>query len=457
MAYKKCIFVNIILLFFLCVNMFGIQLIDAQTAELKSVGSMTLQVIGSEGKVHQEETNVNVTKSVEGDGSKLQLRYDIQTPKVDDFYFVLALDSSGSLGYGGSKDQGEAVIDAVPKFIKDTVEEYKDKNISMSLISWDDNIDFAYKNFENIDPENAKIVPIQEVLKDINENVFGEIDDERFKYRIQENDRTNISKAIDASIAILNNNPENYYHRTSKFIILVTGQSEYERDNETIKRAKEAGYPIYVIAMDLDPHSRLQTDLRALSGYDENRFQNLPSVRDYLKMDLKDALATALKKAVYGPVAENFTITEPLYSYLDPEENASIEVLGYPNTKVKIKPISKNGSTVIFQSPYGLSAENITRLNFYAKFNLRGLPVSATEGSMPVVLAQPRNDTKSSCSYRWLGKEPINIDLPGNVINIESPPSTTENVPPESRRSGWDLTYITLLCFALIVILKRKN
>ena len=143
---------------------------------------------------------------------------------------------------------------------------YKNKNISISIISWDDDIDFAYSELDNKDPGKAKVVKIKKAQEEMNDSVFNEIDSNYF-YRCNEKDHTNLSKAIEASIKILDNNTENFYHRTSKFIILVTGASEYDGcDNRLIELAREKGYPVFVISMDLlDKKSNMFRDLENLS------------------------------------------------------------------------------------------------------------------------------------------------------------------------------------------------
>jgi len=105
--------------------------------------SITLQLTATEPEPSVDpKTDVNVTRTVIGDGNKLKFKYDVGVPSVDDFYFVLALDSSGSLGCAGDQDQAKAVITAVPQFINYTIDEYPNKTFNMSIVGWDNNIDF---------------------------------------------------------------------------------------------------------------------------------------------------------------------------------------------------------------------------------------------------------------------------------------------------------------------------
>jgi len=69
------------------------------------------------------------------------------------------------MAYGGNSKQAEAVIYAVPKFLEESTNTYKDKNISMSVLSWDDDIDFAYSDINNRNPGNAKVEKLKKLRK----------------------------------------------------------------------------------------------------------------------------------------------------------------------------------------------------------------------------------------------------------------------------------------------------
>ncbi len=441
-------------------------------------GYLTLQVFSDGNTTRHQDTNVNVSKTVMGTGPTLRFKYDIQTPRVDDFYLVLALDSSGSMGYGGNSKQADAVIYAVPKFLEETVSAYKDKkNISVSVLSWDDDIDFAYSDVNNRIPRNAKVVKVEKAQKEMNESVFGngEVDTDGYYYRCSENDHTNLSKALEASIEILDNNPENYYHRTSKFIILVTGASEYENcSKDLLELANKKGYPIYVIGMDLiNEKSNMLRDLRTLSGDKDRRFQNLLSIGEDLKEDLLIALNKALENATLEPVAEDVRLVESFYSYIVPRENAYARVIGYPEYDSLINVTRNNDSTVSFALPDGLLADNITEITLDADLVLGKIPVSASDESKPLIFSPLSNNTRSYVSYNWLRKKQIDLDLPEVSVNVQSgasnkmPSKEGNMVSPkgdpignskeERKETGHNFGVLTFLSFSVILVLMRKN
>jgi hypothetical protein len=393
-------------------------------ADAKS--SITLQVIGSEGTNRDSYSNVTVTKAVRGIGDKLEFKYSIKTPKVDDFDFVLALDSSGSMGVVGEPEQGKAVAFAVPEFIKNTIELNSDKNFKMSIISWDDNIDFAYGNdFNNTVPKNAKLVPIKKAEEDIKilessaKPVFGEDVGKDYYYKSGSREHTNISKAIEASIDVFSNNPPNYWNRTSRFVILVVGESEYDPCNENlIKKAEEGGYPIYVIGMPFNEKNDMLDHLSRDICYNNSsklRLQTTSSPTNELKGALLNALNQALLNATCEPVAQDVRFVESFYRYLPLGEKVSAKTVGKQDTDIENIAISKDNLTGIsrieFQLPFDLDPDTTTELTLYS-----GLELSVPLPTIGNITAQP-----SKISYKWLrNKLQREIALPYTEFGLES-------------------------------------
>ena len=187
-------------------------------------------ILGDTNSSKEPNTNVIVNKTLDGINGYPNLIYKIKTPKVDYFDFVLALDSSGSFSYGQEKSEAHAVVGAVPLFIKDITNKknYKNKSINLSIISFDDNIDFAYAVLNKTDPfknkeiKLAKPINVTEVNRDLeyHDDVFGENTD-NFDYYANETEFTNLSVPIAASIDILDGVKQDRLHRISKFMILM--------------------------------------------------------------------------------------------------------------------------------------------------------------------------------------------------------------------------------------------
>jgi len=308
----------------------------------------------------------------------------------------------------------------------------------------------------------------------MNQSVFGESDSDRYYYKCSEKDHTNLSNALAASIEILDNNSEVYYHRTSKFIILVTGESEYENcSKDLLDLANKKGYPIYVIGMDLmNANSKMLRDLKTISGDEERRFQNLFSIGEDLKDDLLIALNRALENATSDPVAEDAKLVESFYSYIVPRENAHAKVVGYPEYDSVINVAKNNDSTFAISIPGGLLANNITEVILDADLVLGEIPISANDESKPLVFSPLSNNTRSYISYNWLRKEQIDFDLPDvnmsvmssgssevipKIDEIRTPIANTTEHSGVKPPMGYDFGFLTILSLSAISRLMRRN
>jgi hypothetical protein len=459
--------------------------INLGLCQYDETGNFETKAIGTKNTSSDQSTGVNVTKIVEGVGGKPLIRYEIKTPNVDDFEFVLALDSSGSFGSGGEIDQGDAVVYAIPKFINGILnnqikdKKYQNKKFNISILSWDDDIDFAYSNLRNKIPENAKLVPIANAKNDTEINrVFAEVyelneqEDFSGKYYIGESEGTNISLAIESSLAILNttNNPLNINKRTHRFIILVVGPSEYPRVKpELIEAIKKSNIPVYVVGIDIRGNSRMMSDLEEISdskNYSQ-RFKNIKAIGDQLNVFLFEALDKSLDDAIIDPVAENVTLIESFYSYFDPDTTAIISTADGANSyRLSGTKISNydDTKTIVFNIPFKLLPNTTTDIEFGVKFNLKGLPVSITKTPKNFIFDPISNSTQfSHIRYMWTvnEKREVKLDLPETEIDIvstEGETDTAKTTEETSRTSGNnELGIIALLSVAITYIMLKPG
>jgi len=220
----------------------------------------------------------------------------------------LALDSSGSFKI--DKKQYEAVIRDVPKFLEKIPRIYPDAYFNMSIISWNDNIDFYYDkerkyvNSNSDVPLEAKLTPLRNVTTDINRFVTY--------CKSSQTEYTDFSVPIRASIDIFNtpeNKPKDTYG-TKRFILLVTGNGEFTPCNpDLIREANAKNYDIYIVSLGVEPESELNTHLKeivinashsklSVPGYglfDKILDAESPFQKD-LNLSLEDALLTHFKK-----------------------------------------------------------------------------------------------------------------------------------------------------------------
>jgi hypothetical protein len=383
-------------------------------------GQFMMEITGNPKDAVQRETNLTIVKVVDPSNGRLQYRYDIITPVVDDFHFVLALDSSSSLKASPNSDEAIAVINAVPMFIDETIKNHGDKKFSISIVSWDDNIDFAYSPFNNKDSGSAKLVKIQNASTDLKRyQVFGRVNDTGYKYSCLDEDHTDLSLPVDSAINILDKNPPIKYHRTSNFTIIVVGDGEYTKCNEKlIREAQDKGYAIYAILLDYSKSSDMFSHLKNITG-DENRVFTCIADENTLESNLKLQLKNALEKALSEPVAEDVILYDHFNDFIPPGKSASIEVVGFPGTRRPITPNISNNSIMI-KMPTGLSAKNVTRITLDAHIDLKNLATSFSNRAS--TRNESSDNSKSTLSYRWLRERyPFEVELPESSINITGP------------------------------------
>jgi|GEM_PF-5227877 len=225
-------------------------------------------ITGEGAIINETTTNVSIVKMIDG----TTLNYIIKTPKVDNFEFVLALDSSGSFGLGNDEDESQkkAILIAIPKFLEYIQQNYSGINFKVSLISWDNNIDFAFGGYNNSDPFSsqqnnnnigARMIPLDKIINitkySLNEN----------NYICREDEHTELSTAIKASLDTINNTPYSEYNRTLRFIILVTGNGEFTNcSNNLIRIADSNNYKIYPIGIQTSRSSMIRKELLRIAG-----------------------------------------------------------------------------------------------------------------------------------------------------------------------------------------------
>ncbi len=360
-------------------------------------------------------TKVFIKNEIYGPTERPELVYTIQTPKIIDFDFILALDSSGSVE-GDERIQKDAIVKAVPDFIRDIPKLYPEANFNISIVSWDDNIDFAYdanKGYNNNVTSNTKLADLNISNNDIRSKFPKE-------FSTLETETTDLSKPIKASLDILDSevNRPNEYHKYLKFVILVVGNGEFKpATNELIRKAQERNYKIYIIGMDLKKQpSEIRTHLEEIAQNSKSQYIFLPTGDLYppLNESLDAALRSHLKNATNAPVAEDVKISETLYCYYKPDRS-SVKYNGKRIDANSIHVISNQDgtNTVEFEVPGGLYPNTETKVTFDVDFDPGYLPVTLNEDRKQISLCSPKSDTRiGEFSFNWwLNREPFKLQM----------------------------------------------
>jgi hypothetical protein len=382
--------------------------------------SLAPKIIDSEVNAIDSPTNVSVTKSIRGVGDSLECKYRIKTPAVDSINFVLAIASSSTLGPGEKKIMQNAIFGAITGFLNETIIRYPDKSMNISILSFSNNIDFAYWNFRNINPKKAKVVPIQMAIKDI-------INNKEFHnnfYSIQRNDPINLSLAIDASTDVLDNIPPNERKKERRFIILVVGDSAfYSCDENILKKALNNGYSVYSIGMGLHENSHLLQELIEISTM-PRLLRTSATATEPLEKNLLNALEDALKLSVSTPVAADLVISDSFDYYLKPDYSM-IEIIGqngpYKIDKIEYIKQSDGTNSICFEIPYGLYSNTITEVTLRLDIAIAEVPglIEKTYNGKEI-RPHRRNSPTSAVSYTWFNGRKSIISLPKKQLNSNS-------------------------------------
>jgi hypothetical protein len=387
--------------------------------------------LGVAGLSSDNDTGVKISNEIIQLGPKqAQMIYTIQTPKVIHYDFILALDSSGSFKI--DKKQYDAIIRDVPKFLEKIPGLYPDAYFNMSIISWDDDIDFYYdkdRKYVNINsnvPFEAKLTPVRNITDNIN----------RFEdyYKSSQTEYTDFSVPIKASIDIFNapeNKPKDTYG-TKRFILLVTGNGEFTPCNsDLIREANAKNYDIYIVSLGVEPESELNEHLKeivinashsklSVPGYgliDRYLDAESPFQKD-LNLSLEDALLTHFKKIMSQSVANDVKISDRLYCYYEPDltslmvtrKGSSIGANNINSHKLE----DETSEIEISVSELLPNSTTSVAFNIENTFDPMSLPITISENDGPMTVCSPIKRPNPMLSYTWFNgyKKELPLKIP---------------------------------------------
>ena len=406
------------------------------------------------------------------DEKQVQMLYKIVTPKIIHYDFVLALDSSGS--FGEKSTQHKAVLRDVPRFLSKITKYYPDAYFNISLISWDNNIDFAYDKklgyveINKIEPVPYKLSPLENVTKNFNEfNVL---------YKNKQTEGTDYSVPIKASLDIFNtpeNMPKDPLH-TMRFIVMVTGNGEYTPCNpDLLQEASNGKIGIYTIGLDIGRETELYEYLKDIS---RNKIAPTPSesglvsnlrivdttpFETELNKTLEAALREHFESIMNTSVADNIELSDRLFGYYKlkgdslsvvTKKSNSITRSQTAQSGINYNPISDRTAEVKVKI-YELLPNSTTNVAYIVEntFNPMALPVTVTEHNGPLVICSPQEHADPMLRYTWHvngQKKELPLDiakLSEGHLTILSANETNLNETPRREDLGFLTMLISLL------------
>ena len=402
------------------------------------------QTQGSEVSIREPNTNMSVSKSITGGifGPKITLKLAAPGIEAIKTGIVIAIDSSGSLGKGGRAEYGYNIRMSMQKIL-DKIDERMPKS-NISIVSWDDNVDFAYSPLLNNNPLLASLVPISQAKSEIYEKeVFLYKSSYPFPlnfiagvfpsnvpgtyYYCNETESTNLSVGLESARIILNKTVGNKLDATRKLILLVTSRSEFSRcDKDIVNKAKNENCNIHTIGIGVIDGSELQKDLIEIAGDknkpegDREKYHYSPGSSLFNEATVATSVNQALEQYSTENISNKISIVDTLYPYIHLVEGQSIKVMlndNILNESLYTKTVTINSDNtttleIILDKNVVMIPSDVIQVSFDTYLDL-SLPIEATNSRTSRIYSINQKTPTSHVSYSWLGNNlAYNIPLP---------------------------------------------
>lgn len=401
----------------------------------------------------------NFVNSFENSDNKVQMEYRIGAPKIIHYDFILALDSSGS--FAETQSQRETILREIPKFLEKIPKYYPGAYINISIISWDDNIDFASdkeKKFNNIYPLKVKLAPINDVFNETKKSFA-------IDYKCKPSEQTDLSVPVKASLDILKANKPKDDYGTRQFVMLVTGNGEFKPCASDLLKEAQTKDNFYIVGLDILNGSELENHLKSIvshnttvkdpispHGYQDPLFASDPKYKIFktqANASLSDALLTHYRAFMDKSVATDIEISDQLYCYYTPDLGSlRIKSTKSDSTETGAGKISSQEGddkiTEIKIKVPSLLPNSITYVTFGITntFNPMTLPVTLSAIDGPLIICSPTKRSNATLDYIWYngnGRQlPLKIPDSNPKLRIQSSDSS-------KKANNNDFTILNLL------------
>jgi hypothetical protein len=382
-------------------------------------GPLSLSAHGKNITIVQKGTNVTISKIIENGpiGPRIVLKIKTPPPRYFDKDIVFSIDSSGSMDLGGYSRE---IFQAMPKVIEYLSNRNKGERINISILSWDNDVDFVYGDLNNgNDLDNATLMPLNQTKEDLNAIMKN--------FTSDETEATLFDEGLNNGLKILYNDPNKENPNTMRFLVLITGRSEFSNwtPDETILDKRVS---IFTLGMHLDSKSKMEKSLINISTFREESYRNTgmeslePSLVDLLGRilgtpkdnDLAKKIIELLDAAINETIMHNITVVDSVHPYLQ-IDGSSVRLDGKDSGFNKT--VANN--TIILHLEEQLRPGTIKVVSFDTRMNL-SLPVDITakQNTMLNILDSSRNNPESNVTYDWQDGVKYEINLPENEITI---------------------------------------
>ena len=385
--------------------------------ELRSSG---IKLIRGNWSHEDNETNVIVTKEISvSNGTSTDIKITIEMPNQTNpsprkINAVFALDTSGSMRkyYRNDANESAEMVQAWSRFD------------NVSIVSWD------HKHETLSGP-----IPVAE-----NEDQLASILD-NLADRCSEKDLTYYDEGLNGSLAILRNRSAEPVG-PEKIIIFLTGFGEFKPGDhldEYVNEAKESGYKIFAIGVEIDETSNTSKDqylvLKNMSESTGGEFYNMSS---FNSEELNDIMAKITAEfpndSIDSSPARNVVATDTLFPYLIVNDSNSSNIAASKgNVTAKTNP---DETTTLTWNVGDMNLNESVTMTIHTTFDLT-LPADVGRDNKWICYKADETTPESEVAYNWLVDGTWNrrfIEIPAGEIRV-----TQESTPLATPINSFDI------------------
>jgi Mg-chelatase subunit ChlD len=376
--------------------------------------------------INETNTNVTISKSVIGgsSGPKIVFRIKAPEPRYIDKDILFAIDSSGSMKLENYEEEMKKAMIKVAEYLNNR---NLGENINISILSWDNNIDFVYgskfnKNIIDNNISNAKFVSV----KNLSINELDQIMTKNFT--CEETELTDFNIGLENSLNILDNDANKNNPHNMRMLIFIAGRSEF--NPWTQKSLHDKNISRFAFGIGVEDGSRMDASLYNVSTLKDLGYRKTtrPLIQSTFKTyimdllgankanpDLGDEIIKLLNIAINKDIVGDLVIEDSINPFLQIDKD-SIQVNGKDENLINY---IINQNRITLNVPGNLTPGSSTEISYDLKMNLT-LPISGGSiGNKPVDLFLSEDQIKSSVKYKWQNDlKDYEIDIPTNYIKI---------------------------------------
>ena len=392
--------------------------VDDSKIEHYSIESMPPDI--SYWSHEDNETNVTVIKEIVSDSSRTgpDIKVIIEMPnqtnpsprKIDT---VFALDTSGSMRkhYRNDANESAEMVLAWSRFD------------NVSIVSWDHKHETLFGPIPVAGNED-RFTAILDNLADI----------------CSEKDLTYYDEGLNGSLAILRNRSAEPVE-PEKIIIFMTGFGEFkpgDRLDEYVNEAKESGYKIFAIGIEIDEVSNASNDqYQSLKNMTESTGGEFYNMSSFNSEEFNSIMAKIIAEFPNGTIDSSFArdvvATDTLFPYLVVEDpNIDVEV-SRGNVTAKTNP---DETTTLTWNVGDMNLNESVTMTIHTTFDLT-LPADVGRDNKWICYKADETTPESEVAYNWLVDGTWNrrfIEIPAGEIRV-----TQESTPLATPINSFDI------------------